>query len=154
MKFVSSLFYFVWLSFLGCSDHAHKHGSLHVHQPLRGGVLYELGKHGSGHNFELVTNEKGQLELFVLDAHAENYVRISQKQIDLQIIDSNNSITVLPLHAIADPATGETLGNTSLFRSTSKITDLLPLSATLNSLKIGNSDYKEVSIEFSGNPQP
>ena len=82
--------------FLGCSDHAHKHGSLHVHQPLRGGVLYELGKHGSGHNFELVTNEKGQLELFVLDAHAENYVRISQKQIDLQIIDSNNSITVLP----------------------------------------------------------
>ena len=91
MKFVSSLFYFVWLSFLGCSDHAHKHGSLHVHQPLRGGVLYELGKHGSGHNFELVTNEKGQLELFVLDAHAENYVRISQKQIDLQIIDSESS---------------------------------------------------------------
>ena len=126
MKFVSSLFYFVWLSFTGCSDHAHEHGSLHVHQPLRGGVLYELGKHGSGHNFELVTNEKGQLELFVLDAHAENYVRISQKQIDLQIIDSNNSITVLPLLAIADPATGETLGNTSLFRSTSKITDLLP----------------------------
>ena len=74
----------------------HKHGSLHVQQTLRGGVLYELGKHGSGHNFELVTNEKGQLELFVLDAHAENYVRISQKQIDLQIIDSNNSITVLP----------------------------------------------------------
>ena len=153
MKFVSSLFCFVWLSFLGCSDHAHKHGSLHVHQPLRGGVLYELGKHGSGHNFELVTNEKGQLELFVLDAHAENYVRISQKQIDLEIINSNGPVTVLPLHAIADSATGETVGNTSLFRSISGIADLLPLSATLTSLKIGSSHYEKVSIEFSGNPK-
>ena len=96
MNFLSLIIFTFCLSLIGCSDHAHEHGSLHVHQPLRGGVLYELGKHGSGHNLELVTNGKGQLELFVLDAHAENYVRISQKQIDLEIIDSTNSITVLP----------------------------------------------------------
>ena len=154
MHFLSFIISTIFLSLIGCSDHANEHGSLHVHQPLRGGVLYELGKHGSGHNFELVTNEKGQLELFVLDAHAENYVRILQKQIDLQIINPTNSTKVLPLHAIADPATGETVGNTSLFRSTSQVTALLPLSATMSSLKIGNSDYEKVSIEFSGNPQP
>ncbi len=154
MNFLSLIIFTFCLSLIGCSDHAHEHGSLHVHQPLRGGVLYELGKHGSGHNLELVTNGKGQLELFVLDAHAENYVRISQKQIDLEIINSNGPVTVLPLHAIADSATGETVGNTSLFRSISGITDLLPLSATLTSLKIGSSQYEKVSIEFSGNPKP
>lgn len=139
---------------IGCSDHGQGHGSLHLHQPLRGGILYELGKHGSGHNLELVTNDMGQLELFALDAHAENYVRIAQKQINLRLSDSNESITILPLHAVADPATGETVGNTSLFRSASPVIDLLPLKGSLTSLSIGSSKYENTPIQFSGNPKP
>ncbi len=138
----------------GCSDHAQEHGALHIHKPLRGGILYELGKHGSGHNLELVTNENGQLELFILDAHAENYLRISQKQIDLQILETNDTSNIIPLHAIADAATGETIGNTSLFRSDSSLADLLPLNGSLKLLTIGSISYENTPIQFPGNPKP
>ena len=66
----------------------------------------ELGPHGSGHNLELLLNNKGEFEIFILDAHAENYVRIAQSTIELNLADNNRTLT---LNAIPDPATGETV---------------------------------------------
>ena len=144
-----------WIFLLGaCSEnHLSENGSDHghVHQALRGGILLELGEHGSGHNLELLLNESDELEIFILDAHAENYVRINQASIALKLGDGQ---VTLSLQAVSDPATGESVGDTSLFRSTQSITELLPFSGKINDLKIGNSTYQDVEFAFSGNPKP
>jgi hypothetical protein len=152
MNFSFSLLSTALLLFCGCSSdqHSSDHGGLHIHQPLRGGVLMELGKHGSGYNLEILQNPEDQLEIFILDAHAENYVRIAQPSIELTLRDSKQTIS---LGAVADPATGETVGDSALFRAESNVSSKLPLRGTLHILKIGSKTYTDQPFEFSGNPQ-
>jgi hypothetical protein len=152
MNFFFSVFLTALMLLCGCSSdhHSSDHGALHIHQPLRGGVLMELGKHGSGYNLEILQNPEDQLEIFILDAHAENYVRIAQPSIELSLTDSNQTIS---LGAVADPATGETVGDSALFRAESNISSKLPLRGTLRSLKIGSKTYTDQPFEFSGKPQ-
>ena len=152
MHFFFSLFSTALLLLFGCSTdpHSSDHGGLHIHQPLRGGVLMELGKHGSGYNLEILQNTNDQLEIFILDAHAENYVRISQPSIELTLTDSNQTMS---LGAVAARATGETVGNSSLFRTESNISKNIPLVGTLRSLKIGSKTYTDQPLKFSGNPK-
>jgi hypothetical protein len=151
------LFFLIPMAFLtisGCDNDRHHYssGSTHVHQPLKGGKLFELGPHGSGHNLELLMNEKGLLELYILDAHADHYVRIKQAAIELTLKDTNRSLPrSLLLHAVGDSATGETVGNTALFRSTHSVTEELPITATITSLAIGSKTYTDQEIEFMGN---
>jgi len=151
MHFFFYLFSTALLILFGCSTdpHSSDHGSAHIHQPLRGGVLMELGKHGSGYNLEILQNTNDHLEIFILDAHAENYVRISQPSIELTLTDSNQTMS---LGAVADPATGETVGNSALFRTESNISKNIPLQGILRSLKIGSKTYTDQPFEFSGNP--
>ena len=136
----------------GCSDDREKGGNSgggHVHQAMRGGILMELGPHGSGHNLELLQNNKGEFEIFILDAHADNYVRIKQSTIELNLADNNSTLT---LNAVADPATGEKVGDSSLFRSSQSVQNLLPMKAEIVDLKIGSSNYSNTPLSFSGNP--
>lgn len=136
----------------GCSDDREKGGNSgggHVHQAMRGGILMELGPHGSGHNLELLENNKGEFEIFILDAHADNYVRIKQSTIELNLTDNNSTLT---LNAVADPATGEKVGDSSLFRSSQSVQNLLPMKAEIVDLKIGSSNYSNTPLSFSGNP--
>jgi hypothetical protein len=136
----------------GCSDDREKGGNSgggHVHQAMRGGILMELGPHGSGHNLELLENNKGEFEIFILDAHADNYVRIKQSTIELNLADNNSTLT---LNAVADPATGEKVGDSSLFRSSQSVKNLLPMKAEIVDLKIGSSNYSNTPLSFSGNP--
>lgn len=86
----------------------------HVHHAPHGGWLVEL-EHETA-NLELVLEETtGMLEVYVLDAHAENFVRVAQPSLRLQLRDGAE-VRELVLPAVANPATGETVGQTSLFR--------------------------------------
>jgi len=152
---LARFYFFLTACFLGaCSEH-HDHsahaGGTHVHQPLRGGILLELGPHGSGHNLELLRNEKDELEIFILDAHAENYIRIKQPNIELSLNDRNHTLT---LNAVPDSATGETVGNTSHFRSNQSIANLLPLQGKITAIQIGSKNYVQTAFSFSKNSQP
>jgi hypothetical protein len=147
--FCSILLSLTW----GCSDDRKKGGNSeggHVHQAMRGGILMELGPHGSGHNLELLLNNKGEFEIFILDAHAENYVRIEQSTIELNLADNNRTLI---LEAIPDPATGETVGNSSLFRTSQSVENLLPIKAEMVNVAIGSSNYLNTPLSFSGNPK-
>lgn len=141
---------------MGCSEHVHdencqSHGGYHVHKPLMGGELIPLGEHGSGYNLEGVTDESNRLSLYILDAHAENFVRINQSKLEVLLGEDNQS-TVLKLDAVADSATGETVGNTSHFRTSGSITTYLPLAGTIKHIQIGTTEYNHTSITLSGNP--
>lgn len=150
MKTIQSICLFTYLLFAGCSDQVPSGGGgHHVHTAPHGGELYELGPHGSGFNFELFLNENGNLNLYVLDAHAENFVRIKQTQIEIIFPDSNRSS--LSLEVIEDSATGETVGDSSRFQSPGSIQDLLPIQGIIKEITVGSKTYSEQTISFSGN---
>ena len=102
-------------AFSACGNKAeHAHGG-HVHKAPHGGTLVELGEHA--YNLELVRdNAAGKLTAYVLDGHAEKFVRIKAPAIDL-IAMPGGKFTPVSLKAVANSATGETVGDTSQFEA-------------------------------------
>lgn len=140
------------LMFISCGEnnHSEKHSSHHVHTAPHGGELTSLGKHESGFNLELVLHEQGFLQIYIMDACAENFVRISANSIDIELTDENNNTKIIICEPIEDPITGETIGNTSLFTSTTKVLNDLPLKGVIRKLDIMEFTYENVEVNFSG----
>ena len=155
MKVITYLFLTVsLLFFFSCGEEQQEEiHSAHNHPAPHGGQLVELGKHGSGFNLELVLHEQGFLQIYVLDAHVQNFVRISANSIDIEITDQNGTARIITCEPIEDPITGETVGNTSLFTSTERINEILPLQGVINKIDIMEFSYENVEINFSGNQQ-
>ena len=144
------------LSVVGCTEHQHdesceSHGGLHVHEPLLGGQLMALGEHGSGYNLELLIDEKNRLSVYILDAHAENFIRIEQGSLQVDLSDGNKTSVILD--AVADSATGETVGNTSHFQSKGTVENLLPLKGLIQMIEIGSKQYSAIEFFFPNDPQ-
>ena len=77
MKFRFIFFFSLPILFTACDSVDHgSSGGHHVHVAPHGGQLLEVGEHGSGFNLELLLHPDGFLKIYVLDAHAENFVRI------------------------------------------------------------------------------
>ena len=149
MKFLFSIL--TGLFILSCSEHQHDEscgslGGLHVHEPLLGGQLMALGEHGSGYNLELLIDEKNRFSVYILDAHAENFVRIEQESLQVHLSDENK--TSITLDAVADSATGETIGNTSHFQSKETVEKFLPLKGIIQTIEIGSKQYSEIDFAF------
>ena len=142
------------LLFFSCGEEQleENHGA-HNHPAPHGGQLVELGEHGSGFNLELVLHEQGFLQIYVLDAHVQNFVRISANSIDIEMTDPNGTNKIITCEPVEDPITGETVGNTSLFTSTERINEILPLQGVINKIDIMEFPYENVEINFSGNQQ-
>lgn len=101
----------------GCAkkdaDHDHAAHGAHVHRAPHGGVLVELGEHA--YNLEFVReSETGKLSAYVLDGHAENFIRIKAASFDV-VANVGGEKKTLTLKAVANAATGETVGDTSQF---------------------------------------
>jgi hypothetical protein len=101
------------------SDHAgHDHDkesahSAHVHVAPHGGTLVEIGDHA--YNVELLRDAAtGKLTAWILDAHAENFIRLKAPSLAL-IAMPGGKFTPLTLAAVANPATSEKVGDTSQF---------------------------------------
>ena len=155
MKNMAFLFLFTSSLFLSsCGEDQHEGGhDAHNHPAPHGGQLVELGEHGSGFNLELVLHEQGFLQIYVFDAHVQDFVRISANSIDIEITDQNGTARNIICEAVEDPITGETVGNTSLFTSTERINENLPLIGVINKINIMEFPYDNVEINFSGNEQ-
>jgi hypothetical protein len=154
MKLFPHLFpLFSFLFFFSCGEEHHEGShTAHAHVAPHGGQLIELGEHGSGFNLELVLHEDGFLQIYVLDAHVENFVRISAGSIDIKITDSNGTEKTISCEPVADPITGETIGNTSLFTSNERIRDLIPLKGIIHNIEVMEFSYENIEVSFSGMP--
>jgi len=95
-------------------DHDKKSaGTGHVHTAPHGGTLVEIGDHA--YNLELVRDRAaGKLTAWVLDGHAENFVRLKITSFQL-VAMPGGQYTPLTMQAVAHSATGETVGDTSQF---------------------------------------
>ena len=97
----------------GCRKAESSGGGGHSHQAPHGGKLIELGDHVA--SIELVRDTTaGKLTAYVLDGHAENFIRISASELTVTLYSGGERRT-LPLKAVANAGTGETVGNTSQF---------------------------------------
>ena len=109
-----------------------------------GGELIAVGEHGSGYNLEIIIDELDRLSIYILDAHAEGFVRISQPTL-VVLINENNQSMVLKLDAVADSATGETVEHIH-FRSSSSIQVTTPFEGNIKYLAIGSREYNQTKF--------
>lgn len=117
----------------------------HVHSAPHGGLLVEVGEHA--YNVELVRDAAaGKLTAYVLDGHAENFVRLALPSFDLVAITGGEKKT-LTLRAVANAATGETVGNTSQFEAQA---DWLKKSGefpgTIAALEIKGTTFRDIAF--------
>jgi hypothetical protein len=136
------------LALAGCqeshdsADDDHGHG----HSPKYGGVLVELGDHEGNLEF-VIDRPSGKLTAYVLDAHAENFVRlpIETFAVEAKVGDAAQTLTFTP---VANVATGEKPGDTSQFEATAEWIKTSPgFSAKVVLLPMKEKVYRDV--EFS-----
>ena len=109
--------------------------------------MLEVGTHAF--NLEVVRDSTaGKITVYVLDGHAENFVRISPRELHLTAY-AGGERRVLPLVAVANAATGETLGNTSQFEAKA---DWLksdgPLNGEIGPLEIQGTKFPPVAFQL------
>ena len=132
----------------GCKDsHEHEHDHAkpegHVHTAPHGGTLVELGEHAFNIEFTRDVG-KGLVTAYLLDAHAENFVRLTQPSLGIQI-HVNGKPESFTLAAVANDRTGEKVGDTSQFEAQSeafKVTS--ELKGIVPSLELRGSKFESI----------
>lgn len=132
----------------GCGQHESPAGSAgHTHHAPHGGTLVELGQHA--YNLELVRDaEAGRLTAYVLDGHAENFVRISAASFEL-IAFTGGERKPLTMRAVSNSATGETVGNTSQFEAQADwLKSVAEFPGSITSLEIRGNKFDNVAMHL------
>jgi hypothetical protein len=89
-------------------------GGSHLHEAPHGGVLVELGEHFA--HLEVVLDAStGGLTIYMLDAEAEQSIRIAQSALSLTLEDPALPDQVFTLAPVVSALTGETAGDSSQF---------------------------------------
>lgn len=131
----------------GCAKHDDGHGhapaSGHAHTAPHGGTLVELGEHA--YNVELLRDPAtGKLSAWILDGHAENFVRIKAASFEA-IATVAGEKRPLTFKAVANPATGETVGDTSQFEAEAAWLKATPaFTGVITSLEVRGSRFANV----------
>lgn len=124
------------------TDATGKNGE-HAHTAPHGGTLVELGEHA--YNVELLRDRAaGKLTAWVLGSHAENFVRIKSPTIEL-VAMPNGQYTPLSLRAVAAPATGETVGDSSQFEAQADWLKTADEFAGIITVEIKGTKFEKVS---------
>lgn len=148
MRLIVLIFVF---SLAGCGkkhdDHAPRATGGHSHAAPHGGLLVEIGAHQ--YNLEFVRDPvAGKLTAYALDGHAENFVRLAQQEIALSVRRGDIG-TTLVLKAVANPATGETVGDTAQFEGTAEwLQGSIPFDATVQSVTFRGTTFENVRFTW------
>ena len=119
----------------------------HEHHPPHGGTPVVLGD--EIYHLELVRDaEAGRLSAYILDGEMENFIRSTAPSFEI-VATVGGARRPLVLQAIANPATGETVGNTSLFEATADWLKTTPsFDAVLTTLDIRGTTFSAVPFNF------
>lgn len=139
----------LWLT--GCGDHDHTHSSGgsggHRHDSAHGGVAVELGNHQFHLDF-LHDPVNGTLSAWVMDAHAENFVRVPLRSFEIRLATADQTNT-LSLSAVAQASTGETVGDTSQFRGEAPwLKGLTSFTAQIDAIEIRGQRFSNLSFRY------
>jgi len=138
----------------GCGPHEHKHhhehdghdhgAHEHSHEAPHGGAAVVLGD--EAFHLEFVRDaEAGTLSAYVLDGHMENFLRVTNTGITIQIKDGE----ALELAATANTATGETVGDTSQFQARAEwLLTTSNFAAVIPAIDIRGTTFTNVAFTF------
>jgi hypothetical protein len=145
--FASLLSFAVSLLLSSCGDdHDHGKGKVHQHDPPHDGALIPCGDHQ--YNLEVVHDaETGDLEIYVLDGHASNPVRIKQESIEVTI-NADGKEAVFSLAAIADSQQEKTVGDTDYFRLKEALPGAKEFEGTIKGVTIKGTSYNNKSFSY------
>ena len=121
--------------------------SHHEHLAPHGGTLIALGDHQF--NLELVHDAtQGRLSAYILDAHAEKFVRIPLREFSLIALVKGER-EVLTMAAVANAGTGETVGDTSEFVAQAPwLKYKVAFDALIPALEIRGATFEEIRFAF------
>ena len=119
----------------------------HEHHPPHGGTPVVLGN--EAYHLELVRDAAaGKLTAYVLDGEMEEFVRAKAPTFEV-VANVDGAKQTLTFHAIANVATGETVGNTSQFEAEADwLKTTATFDATLTSLEIKGTTFSAVAFNF------
>jgi hypothetical protein len=119
----------------------------HEHKPPHGGTPVVLGD--EIYHVELVVDAAtGKLQAYVFDGEMENFIRSSAPALTIAAV-ANGAPQTLVLAAVANPATGETVGDTSLFETQADWLKTTPsFDGTLQSITIRGTTFTDVKFNF------
>jgi hypothetical protein len=124
----------------------HNHGSGHVHRAPNGGELVELGDHQFNLEFKYDAG-RGVLQVWVLDAHAENFIRIGMDA--FEVVEDGGQRRVVTLQATANAMTGETVGATSYFEGAAPwLGAIKHFDGVVRAVRVRGVDFRDVRFHF------
>jgi hypothetical protein len=119
----------------------------HEHRPPHGGTPVVLGD--EAYHIELVLDSSaGTLQAFVLDGEMENFIRSAAPSVEI-VADVGGEPRTLVLAAVANPATGETVGDSALFEAQADwLRSAREFDAVLKSVTIRGTTFTNVRFNF------
>jgi hypothetical protein len=119
----------------------------HEHHPLHGGTPVVLGE--EAYHIELVRDAAtGTLQAYVFDGELENFIRSSVPSFEI-VATVNGAPRTLVMAAVANAATGETVGDSSLFQAQADWLRTTPsFDAVLTSVTIRGTTFTDVKFNF------
>ncbi len=119
----------------------------HEHKPPHGGAPVELGEEENHVEFVLDA-PNGELQAFVLDGEMEDFVRIAAPALEIAVQASGRR-EHLVLQAVANHATGETVGDTSLFEARADWLKTTPaFDGVLKNITVHGKTYTNIAFNF------
>lgn len=119
----------------------------HEHRPPHGGAAVVLGEEFA--HLEFVRDpDTGRLSAYVFDGELENFIRIAQPSIEV-VATVDGAAHPLSLVAVANPATGETVGDTSQFEAQADwLKTVGVFDAVVNSVTVRGTTFRAVGFNF------
>jgi hypothetical protein len=139
----------------GCGDHAHRHthdhgghgGHGHHHEAPHGGTLVVLGNE-EFHIAFLRQAEAGAMLAYILDGHAHQFIRIAAPSFEVAARPGGEE-ALLVFRAVGQAETGETVGNTAMFRAEADwLREVDRFEAVLQQITIRGREYSQVPFGF------
>ncbi len=119
----------------------------HEHHAPHGGTPVVLGE--EIYHVELVLDAAtGKLQAFILDGEMENFMRSAAPSFEVAAT-VNGAPQTLTFRAVADSATGETIGDTALFEAQADwLKATKTFDGTIKSLAIRGTTFTDVKFNF------
>jgi hypothetical protein len=119
----------------------------HEHHPPHGGTPVVLGD--EAYHLEFVRDAAaGRMDFYVLDGEMENFIRIAAPSIEVAA-DADGRKRPLVFRAVANPETGETVGDTSQFEAEADwLKSTASFDAVLAEIDVRGSRFAHVGFNF------
>lgn len=150
--FIASLLLSSSVLFAACSRKAEvtaasAQPAKHEHHPPHGGTPVVLGD--EVYHIELVLDaDAGKIQAFVLDGELENFIRSSAPSFEVvaTVKGEPRTLTFMP---VANPATGETAGDTALFEAQADwLKTTRDFDAVLKTINVRGTVFSDVKFNY------